>query len=101
MCLVYIYFIDKAFFTKSNTNDQMLDVVTWTVDPAIFTIFTREIRWYGLFFAIGFLLGYQIEDKLFKHDIAPAGLCDKIFIYVVIATVIGSRLGHCLFYGWE
>ena len=79
----------------------MLDVVTWTVDPAIFTIFTREIRWYGLFFAIGFLLGYQIEDKIFKHDNAPAGWCDKIFIYVVIATVIGSRLGHCLFYGWE
>mgnify|MGYP002547212666 CR=1 FL=1 len=76
----------------------MLDVVTWTVDPAIFTIFTREIRWYGLFFAIGFLLGYQIEDKIFKHDNAPAGWCDKIFIYVVIATVIGSRLGHCLFY---
>ena len=69
----------------------MLDVVTWTVDPAIFTIFTREIRWYGLFFAIGFLLGYQIEDKIFKHDNAPAGWCDKIFIYVVIATVIGSR----------
>ena len=79
----------------------MLDVVTWTVDPAIFTIFTREIRWYGLFFAIGFLLGYQIEDKIFKHDNAPTGWCDKIFIYVVIATVIGSRLGHCFFYGWE
>ena len=79
----------------------MLDFITWTADPAIFSIFSREIRWYGLFFAIGFLIGYQIEDKIFKHDKAPEGWVDKIFIYTIIATVIGARLGHCLFYGWD
>ena len=79
----------------------MLDSITWTADPAIFPIFSREIRWYGLFFAIGFLIGYQIEDKIFKHDKAPEGWVDKIFIYTIIATVIGARLGHCLFYGWD
>ena len=79
----------------------MLDFITWTADPAIFSIFSREIRWYGLFFAIGFLIGYQIEDKIFKHDKAPEGWVDKIFIYTIIATVIGALLGHCLFYGWD
>ena len=79
----------------------MLDFITWTADPAIFSIFSREIRWYGLFFAIGFLIGYQIEDKIFKHDKAPEGWVDKIFIYTIIATVLGARLGHCLFYGWD
>ena len=79
----------------------MLDFITWTADPAICSIFSREIRWYGLFFAIGFLIGYQIEDKIFKHDKAPEGWVDKIFIYTIIATVIGARLGHCLFYGWD
>ena len=79
----------------------MLDFITWTADPAIFSIFSREIRWYGLFFAIGFLIGYQIEDKIFKPDKAPEGWVDKIFIYTIIATVIGARLGHCLFYGWD
>ena len=79
----------------------MLDFITWTAEPAIFSIFSREIRWYGLFFAIGFLIGYQIEDKIFKHDKAPEGWVDKIFIYPIIATVIGARLGHCLFYGWD
>ena len=79
----------------------MLDFITWTADPAIFSIFSREIRWYGLFFAIGFLIGYQIEDKIFKHDKATEGWVDKIFIYTIIATVIGARLGHCLFYGWD
>ena len=35
----------------------MLDFITWTADPAIFSIGSREIRWYGLAFAIGFLIG--------------------------------------------
>ena len=41
------------------------------------------------------------EIFLFKHDKAPEGWVDKIFIYTIIATVIGARLGHCLFYGWD
>ncbi|MCD7710657.1 MAG: prolipoprotein diacylglyceryl transferase [Porphyromonadaceae bacterium] len=79
---------------------MLLDAITWTVDPAIFSIGGREVRWYGLFFAIGFLIGYAIEDRIYKHDNAPAGWCDKAFIYTIVATVIGSRLGHCIFYGW-
>lgn len=80
---------------------MILDTITWTADPAMFSILGREIRWYGLFFAIGFLIGYAIEERIFKRDNAPAGWCDKLFIYTIIATIIGARLGHCLFYGWE
>lgn len=79
----------------------MLDFVTWTVDPAIFSFGLREIRWYGLFFAVGFLVGYKIVEKTYQHDKAPEGWMDKLFIYVLVATIIGSRLGHCLFYGWD
>lgn len=79
----------------------MLDVITWTVDPAIFYIGSREIRWYGLLFAVGFLLGYKIEERIFRHDNAPEGWVDRIFVYTIIATVIGSRLGHCFFYDWD
>ncbi len=80
---------------------MLIDAITWTADPAIFSIFGREVRWYGLFFAVGFLAGYAIEERIYKHDNAPAGWCDKAFIYTIIATIIGARLGHCLFYGWE
>ena len=80
---------------------MLIDAITWTADPAIFSIFGREVRWYGLFFAVGFLVGYAIEERIYKHDNAPAGWCDKAFIYTIIATIIGARLGHCLFYGWE
>ena len=46
----------------------MLDFITWTADPAIFSIGSREIRWYGLAFAIGFLIGYKIVEKMWKRE---------------------------------
>ncbi|MBR5532452.1 MAG: prolipoprotein diacylglyceryl transferase [Bacteroidales bacterium] len=79
----------------------MLNSVIWNANPAIFSLGSMEIRWYGLLFAIGFLAGYYIEAKIFKHDKAPENWCDKLFIYVIIATIIGARLGHCFFYDWE
>lgn len=45
----------------------MLDFITWTADPAIFSIGSREIRWYGLAFAIGFLIGYKIVERCGKE----------------------------------
>ena len=79
----------------------MLSSVVWNADPAIFSLGPLEIRWYGLFFAIGFLIGYYIEAKIFKNDKAPDDWCDKLFVYVIVATIIGARLGHCFFYDWE
>lgn len=76
----------------------MLDFITWTVNPSIVHLGPFEIRWYGLFFAIGFLAGYKIIEKMFKHEKVPDGWLDKLFIYVVVATIVGARLGHCLFY---
>lgn len=82
---------------------MILDFITWTADPALtdnFLWLGREVRWYGVFFAIGFLLGYKIEERILNNDNAPAEWLDKLFMYVIIATVVGARLGHCLFYDW-
>lgn len=72
--------------------------IRWDVDPAIVEIFGREIRWYGLMFAIAFLLGSNILAKIFKIEGKPEKDLDKLTVYVIIATIIGARLGHCLFY---
>ena len=79
----------------------MLTYITWTVDPAIFHLFGREVRWYGLFFAIGFLVGYKIIDIMLKRERMPQEWADKILIYIIVGTVIGARLGHCIFYGYS
>ena len=76
----------------------MLDFITWTADPAIFSIGSREIRWYGLAFAIGFWIGYSIVSRMWKNEKLPPAWIDSLLIYTMVGTVVGARLGHCLFY---
>ncbi|WP_289157989.1 prolipoprotein diacylglyceryl transferase [uncultured Muribaculum sp.] len=78
----------------------MLDFITWNVSPEIFSGFLT-IRWYGLMFAIGFLVGYEIVAKMFKHEGAPEKWLGILLIYVVVATIVGARLGHVFFYEWD
>ena len=77
---------------------SQLAYITWTVNPTAFTVFGLEIRWYGVLFAITFALGYLILAKMFRKENQPETLIDTMLWYVVLAVVIGARLGHCLFY---
>jgi len=79
----------------------MLLSILWDVDPEIFKIGPIAVRWYGLLFALGFLLGYQLVERMFKKEGIPLDWLEKLFMYTLIATVIGARLGHVIFYGWE
>lgn len=80
---------------------MLLNYIIWDVNPEIFSIGSLTVRWYGLLWAIGIWLALVIVQKLFKHEKLPEAWLDKLFIYTVIGTVLGARLGHCLFYEWE
>ena len=75
--------------------------ITWDVSPEIFNLGGFSVRYYGVLFALAFILGYKIEERMFKSEGLPPKWLDKLWIYVAVATVIGARLGHCIFYGWE
>lgn len=78
----------------------MLLFVDWNVSPEIFHLGEISIRYYGLLFAIAFVLGYKVEERMFKSEGLPMAWLDKLWLYVAIATIIGARLGHCIFYDW-
>lgn len=80
---------------------MIFDFITWTVKPEIFSLGPISVRYYGLFFAIGFMLSYNLMEKMFKWEKIPLPWLEKLFIYVVVATVLGARLGHVFFYGWD
>ncbi|MDE6235142.1 MAG: prolipoprotein diacylglyceryl transferase [Muribaculaceae bacterium] len=79
----------------------MLLEVFWNADPVLFSIGPFTVRWYGLMFALGFFIGYQIVAAMFKHEGAPEKWLGILLAYLVIGTVVGARLGHVFFYEWD
>ncbi|HEU5293003.1 MAG TPA: prolipoprotein diacylglyceryl transferase [Cyclobacteriaceae bacterium] len=83
---------------------NLFSYIIWNASPDIFTLpipfIDKELtlRWYGLLFALGFLISQQILYYIFKKEGKPEKDVDTLTIYMVVATVIGARLGHVLFY---
>jgi prolipoprotein diacylglyceryl transferase len=75
--------------------------IHWNVSPELFSLGPISVRWYGMMFALGFLVGYQIMFKMFKFEKSDTEWLDKLFIYTIVATIVGARLGHVFFYGWS
>jgi len=80
---------------------SFLNFIHWNPDPEIFWIGFLSVRWYGLLFASGFLIGYYIGEKMLKSEGVSQSWIDSLFFYIIIATIVGARLGHVFFYGWE
>lgn len=59
------------------------------------------IRFYSLMFVIAFGLGWYIMKKIFENENESLEKLDSLFIWTVLSTLIGARLGHVLFYDWE
>lgn len=78
----------------------MLSFITWDADPVLISLGPVAVRWYSLAFIVGFLLGYKIVERMFRHEGAPEKWLGILLLYVMIATVVGSRLGHVFFYDW-
>ncbi len=76
----------------------MLSYITWDVDPELFTIFGREIRWYGLLWVIGLAVAIIIVQRIFEKEKRPQEWFDSLFVYMMLGIILGARLGHCLFY---
>ncbi|PID59231.1 MAG: prolipoprotein diacylglyceryl transferase [Ignavibacteriae bacterium] len=73
-------------------------MITWDVSPEIFSVGPIHIRWYGILFAASFLIGLQIMTKIFQKENKSENDLNDLFIYMLLGTIIGARLGHCLFY---
>jgi prolipoprotein diacylglyceryl transferase len=75
--------------------------IRWSVDPEIFNIGFWGLRYYSLLFVTGIVLGYIFMKKIFAKEELGQELLDKLAIYVFFGTVLGARLGHCIFYEWD
>ena len=83
----------------------MLVYIIWDIHPDLITIDflgkTFPIHWYSLLFAFSFLVGKSLITFIFQNEKVDTAKADSLLVYVAVATVIGARLGHYLFYEWE
>ena len=77
---------------------MLLNYITWNVDPVLIHLGSLEIRWYGLLWALGFFIGYFVMRRIYKREKMAEDSLDKLLVYMLVFTVVGARLGHCLFY---
>lgn len=75
--------------------------INWNHDGSIIDLGFYDLRWYSMLFALGFVLGFLLLGRVFRDEKVPAEKLDILIVYLVLATVIGARLGHCLFYEFD
>lgn len=79
----------------------MLATITWSISPEIISFGPIHIRWYGLLFATSFILGFKIFEWIYTKEKKNLDDLNDLIWYMILGTVIGARLGHCLFYNPE
>lgn len=67
------------------------------MDPAVLVLGPLEIRWYGLFFALGFFLGFLIMAQFYRSEQRKLENLSELCLYLMFGTIIGARLGHVFF----
>lgn len=72
--------------------------ILWNPNLVAFHLGPMSIRWYSLCWLLGLAAAYFIVKRLYKEQKIKPELFDPLFIYCFVGILIGSRLGHCLFY---
>lgn len=69
-------------------------MIIHNINPVLLKIGTIEIRWYGIIYALGFVIAYlwlKYMSKKGRLNMSLEELSDLLF-YLIIGTVIGARL---------
>jgi prolipoprotein diacylglyceryl transferase len=80
---------------------MMFFKIDWAPNEILFEVFSLTIYWYSVMFIIAFSLGYYIVQKIYINDNKSVTLVEPLFIYVVVGTLVGARLGEVFFYNWD
>ncbi len=75
--------------------------MVWNPDKTLIEIGSFGIRYYSLMWLLAFLSGYYIMKRIFKRENQPQERLDSLFVYTLVATLLGARLGEVFFYSWD
>lgn len=76
-------------------------------DPVAFSIGPVAVHWYGLMYALAFVVGYfllraRLKQPPYAQVTEPGPWSDAeisdLLLYAIAGVLLGGRLGYCLFY---
>ena len=94
--IIIIYFLVKCNISILPNNKVFMFIST--LDPIAFSLGPIHVRYYGLLFSLGFIIGYLMMQYFFRKKQYKTDDLDKLLVYLFIGTVVGARLAHCLIY---
>ncbi len=80
---------------------SILNAIIWDLDPVIFELGKLQIRYYGLLWGVGIWVAYSICKKLFLNEKEDSKLLDPLLFACIVGGILGSRIGHVVFYQSE
>lgn len=75
--------------------------ITWNPNDTLFTLGPLQIKYYNMLWIVAFAVGWYIMKRIFNNEKKTNQQLDTLFIYAVLATMLGARLGHVFFYDWD
>ncbi|MCX2720582.1 prolipoprotein diacylglyceryl transferase [Lentiprolixibacter aurantiacus] len=75
--------------------------ITWNPDDTLFKLGFLQIKYYNLLWIVAFVVGWFIMKRIFFNEKRDLKQLDALFIYTVLSTMLGARLGHVFFYDWS
>jgi phosphatidylglycerol:prolipoprotein diacylglycerol transferase len=81
--------------------DFIYNVIHWSGAENIFSIGSFGIRYYSMCWLLAFVVSYILMLQVFKKEGKTQDDLDKLTIYIFLGTILGARIGHCLFYEFD
>ena len=75
-----------------------MDYFVWNMNPVLIDLGFTQIYWYGLLFASAFISSYSVMTWIYRREGKDEASLDDMLWYIGLGTLIGARVGHCLFY---
>lgn len=75
-----------------------MNYFTWSLSPELISLGSLSIRWYGILFSSGFVVGYYIMRWIYLRENKNIDDLDKLLWYLIAGTLIGARIIHIVFY---
>jgi phosphatidylglycerol---prolipoprotein diacylglyceryl transferase len=75
--------------------------IIWNPSETLFQLGFFKVRWYSLMIICAFLCGRQLIKYFFKKEGRPVEDVDQLSLYVLIACLVGARMGEVFFYNFS